>query len=57
MKDEESGGESDNESKGNNGVAGEEADIRDVIYNLETLGLSWIMFWMLNGFTHCLSES
>ena len=39
MKDEESGGESDGEGKGNSAVAGEEADIRDVIYNLETPGL------------------
>lgn len=44
-KDEESGGESDMENKANNAVPGEEADVRDVIYNLENFGIkNYVLF-------------
>lgn len=38
-KDEDSGGESDMDNKANNTVPGEESDVRDVIYNLESFGI------------------
>ena len=53
-KDEDSGNESEGEGKSKSGIAGEEADVRDVIYNLESLGIltNMILDWWWDLLNH-----